>query len=99
MDPEKYRQRVEATEAAAKRVAAAAGSAFSICPAPTHTMTAIRSTRVRSNLEPARNPGADDSEWILTVTFEGTPESIGKKLAITHRAFKKLQPRKSLREI
>lgn len=97
MDPAKYKYKVEVTEAAAERVAAAAGKAFELCEAPSHTMTAIRSTHLRSNLDPARNPGADDSEWILTVTFEGTPESIGKKLAATHRALKKGQARRSLR--
>ena len=87
MDPEKARQRVGATEAAAGRIAAAAGVAFAVKASPTTaTQTVVVSDRVRSELSTMRNPGADDSEWILTVTVEGSPAEIGEWLQTVHAA-------------
>lgn len=44
----------------------------------------LKSSRVDAEINPARNPGANDSEWICSIHLEGSPEDIGKQLAAIH---------------
>lgn len=71
----------DSTKVAAARCHVAAGPHFDVVGP-----LKIRSSYVYAELPPDRNPGADDTEWIMLVELEGTPEKLGKILRAAHEA-------------
>lgn len=72
----------DSTENAVARCHAAAGPTVFDRTGPCK----IRSSAVYAEFPPSRNPGADDTEWIMLVEFEGTPEKLGAILKAAHTA-------------
>ena len=52
--------------------------------------TKLSSRAVEADIPAARNPGADESEWLCEVTIVGSPEDIGRQLAVIHDALARL---------
>ena len=66
-------------QAAAARVSSAANEAAgtpTFQAAGVQLTSAGSETAVEAELDPKRNPGANDSEWMCTLSLEGTPEDL-----------------------